>query len=112
MSETAAARTSQGVVPFMEKTALEFQGKEEERRLAEEIFRLMALQGAALDLDTPIRQSLSSLVEYFCQKNPQWDQETAARRIEAALGANSHIFAREEREGEVIYMTTRRGNPA
>jgi hypothetical protein len=96
----------------MEKTALEFHGSEEERHLAEEIFRLMALQGAAVALDTPIRQSLRNLADYFCRKNPQWDQEMAARRIEAALGKNSHIFAREEREGEVIYMTTRRGNPA
>lgn len=96
----------------MEKTTLEFRGEEEERRLAEEIFRLMALQGAAAALDTPIRQSLSNLVEYFCRKNPRWNPEIAARRIEKALGKNAHIFAREEHEGEVVYMTTRRGNPA
>jgi hypothetical protein len=90
----------------------EFRGKKEERTLAERVFHLMLQQGAMYALDTPIRQSLHNLADYFVEhKLMRKDRDEVARLIDAALGKNDHIFVREEREGEVIYATTRRGQP-
>ncbi len=91
---------------------LEFRGKKEEKNLARWVYNLMAHQGATFGMDTPIRQRLPALIDYFLEKKLlRRDREEVAALIEAALSKNDHIFAREEREGEVVYVTTRRGRP-
>lgn len=91
---------------------LEFRGKKEEKNLARWVYNLMAHQGAMFGMDTPIRQRLPALIDYFLEKNVlRREREEVAALIEAALAKNDHIFAREERDGEVVYVTTRRGRP-
>ncbi len=91
---------------------VEFRGRKEERALVERVFQLMQQQGAMYALDAPIRLSLRSLTDYFVEhKLSRKEPDDLAQSIDAALGKNDHIFAREEREGEVIYATTRRGQP-
>jgi hypothetical protein len=91
---------------------LEFRGRKEERTIAERVFDLMASQGTMFGLDTPIRQSLHNLIDYFVeQKILRRDPEAVAKLIEAAVAHNDHIFGREERDEDVIYVTTRRGRP-
>jgi len=91
---------------------IEFRGRKEEQNIARQVFLLMMRQGAMYGLDAPIRQSLSALTDYFLERKLlRREREEAARLIEAALNKNNHIFARLEREGEVFYVTSRRGRP-
>lgn len=91
---------------------IEFRGKKEEQNIARQVFSLMLRQGAMYELDAPIRQSLSALTDYFLEhKLLRREREEAVRLIESALNKNDHIFARVEREGEVFYVTSRRGRP-
>ncbi len=91
---------------------IEFRGKKEEQHIARQVFSLMLRQGAMYELDAPIRQSLSALTDYFLEhKLLRREREEAARLIESALNKNDHVFARVEREGEVFYVTSRRGRP-
>ncbi len=91
---------------------LEFRGKKEERTLAQSVFELMVQQGMMYGADVPIRQSLHNLTDYFLQQKLRANREAVQELIEAALAKNEHIFAREERDGEVVYVTTRSGQPA
>lgn len=95
----------------MSETPIEFHGKKEERTLAQWIYNLMMRQGAVYALDTPIRQSLNNLTDYFHQRKLRRDREAVAQLIEAAVEKNPDIFTREERGDEVVYATTRRGRP-
>ncbi len=91
---------------------IEFRGKKEEQHIARQVFSLMLRQGAMYELDAPIRQSLSALTDYFLEhKLLRREREEATRLIESALNKNDHVFARVEREGEVFYVTSRRGRP-
>jgi hypothetical protein len=83
-----------------------FQGSEAEQSLAQEVFELMRLQGALFAENAPIRQSLDNLAVYLAGRH-QVDVDELATQIDSALRKNEQIFAREEREDEVIYVTSR-----
>jgi hypothetical protein len=85
-----------------------FSGNTEQRDLAEQIFRIMVSQGRFYAADAPIRQTLANLALFFAQQRKA-DQQAVASEIEAALRENEGIFAREEQEGEVVYVTSRVG---
>src|SRR5688500_14755408 len=68
----------------------------------------MTMQAALFAADAPIRQSLANLATYFAGQQGR-DAEAVARDIESALEANTALFAREERDGEVLYVTSRNG---
>jgi hypothetical protein len=85
-----------------------FNGNADQRALAEQIFQIMATQGRFYAADAPIRQTLTNLADFFAT---QRKAETAgvAQEIDAALRANGAVFAREEQDGEVFYVTARTG---
>lgn len=85
-----------------------FTGNEEQRSLAEEIFHLMTAQGRLFALDTPIHQTLRNLADFYARQR-QIDPEEAARLIDEALRVNSQVFTRQENNGDVIFITSRRG---
>ncbi len=92
---------------------LEYRGRKEERSLAERVFQLMAQRGALYAADAPIRLSLSNLADYFIEsKLMRRAREDVERVLEQALGKNDHIFAREERGGDIVFVTTKLGRPA
>lgn len=91
---------------------IEFRGRKEEQNIARQVFLLMLRQGAMYELDAPIRQSLSALTDYFLERKLlHREREEVARLIESALNKNGHVFARVEHEGEVFYVTSKRGRP-
>lgn len=91
---------------------LEFRGRKEEKTVAQWVFNLMASQGTMFGLDIPIRQNLRNLTDYFVEKKVlRRGPEAVAKLIEAAIARNDHIFGREERGEDVVYVTTRRGRP-
>jgi len=110
VSQAPAVGATRGVAPYME-IEIEFRGRKEERTMAEQVFSLMLQQGAMYALDAPIRQSLGSLLDHFKAKHPRRDPERMSRVLQSAMEKNDHIFAREEHDGEVVYMTTRLGRP-
>jgi hypothetical protein len=85
-----------------------FTGNADQRVLAEQIFRIMRTQGALFAADTPIRQTLGNLADYFAAQRKA-DPSAVRQEIDAALRENQMVFAREERDGDVIYVISRLG---
>lgn len=85
-----------------------FLGNEEQQQLAKEIFQLMVMQGALFAVDAPIRQTRSNLVQFLAEQK-QIDPDSLAAAIDAAILANPSVFAREEIEDDVVYITSRSG---
>ncbi len=87
--------------------AIEFSGKKAEKELAQLAFDLYRARGAFFAASAPIRLSLSSLVDALASTG----HDTTEAKLAAALNANPHVWARDETEDEVLYITTRRGTP-
>jgi hypothetical protein len=85
-----------------------FTGNAAQRVLAEQIFQIMRTQGALFAVDTPIRQTLGNLADFFAAQRKAEPTEVR-QEIDAALRENQSVFAREEREGDVIYVISRLG---
>ncbi|MDZ4717139.1 MAG: hypothetical protein SH847_01615 [Roseiflexaceae bacterium] len=85
-----------------------FQGNPAQRALAEQVYQVMTTQGRLFASDAPIRQTLTNLADFFAVQN-KTDRETIARDIDAALRENNGLFAREEREDDILYITSRVG---
>src|SRR5919202_6002417 len=92
-------------------TAPVFHGNTAEQELAQTVFDLMTqAYGALYARDALIRQSLSNLVNYLAEQQGA-SPEDLRTRIDAAIKQNPDVFAREERNGEVIVITSRAGTP-
>ncbi|MFQ3632264.1 hypothetical protein [Roseiflexus sp.] len=85
-----------------------FTGNEEQQALAEEIYQLMAAQGRLFAFDAPIRQTLQNLADFYARQR-QMDPAEAARLIDEALRVNDQVFMRQETNGDVVFITSRRG---
>lgn len=85
-----------------------FNGNPEQRALAEQVYHVMTTQARLFASDSPIRQTLANLADYFAVQK-KTDREQVARDIDAALRENDALFAREEREDDVMYITSRIG---
>src|SRR5262245_16306898 len=85
-----------------------FRGSVEQRALAEQVYKIMTTQGRLFAAYAPIRQTLANLADFFA-KQRKTDREQVAQEIDAALRENGGLFAREEREDEVFYITSRAG---
>jgi hypothetical protein len=85
-----------------------FNGNADQRALAEQIFQIMAAQGRFYAADAPIRQTLANLTDFFATQRKA-ESVGVAQEIDAALRANEAVFAREEQDGEVFYVTARTG---
>ncbi len=85
-----------------------FAGNDEQQALAEEIYQLMAAQGRLFAFDAPIRQTLQNLADFYARQR-RIDPAEAARLIDEALRVNDHVFARQETNGDVVFITSRRG---
>ena len=93
--------------PTTQSTGVEFQGSEAEVQLAEQVFGLYRGRGAFFAERAPIRFDVASLVEALAMMG----NEVSADDVQAVLDANSHVWAREEVDGAIVYVTTRSGTP-
>jgi hypothetical protein len=91
-----------------------WRGTEEEQRVARSVYELLVATGRFRADDAPLRQSLNNLQAYFASQpslrlrdNP----EELGRLIEQSLTANQDVFAREETEAGISFVTTKRGTP-
>ncbi len=87
---------------------LTFKGDRDQRDLAEQVYQIMTSQGALFATDSPIRQTLANLADFFAAQR-KIDRSAAAAAIDAALRENTEHFSREERDGEVVFVTSRKG---
>lgn len=86
-----------------------FQGDTEEQVLAERVFEVMTRSyGSLYARDALIRQSISNLATFLAQDEGIPAEQMQAR-IDTVVKQNPGVFAREERDGDVIVATTRVG---
>ena len=85
-----------------------FTGNAEQKALAAQIFQLMSAQGAFFASDSPIKQTLTNLADFIAVQRKA-DRARVVQEIDAALTKNHAVFAREEREDDVIYVISRLG---
>lgn len=85
-----------------------FQGNTEQRALAAQIYRIMVGQGALFAADSPIRQTLANLADFFAAQQKA-DPESVAKEIDAALSANGGVFVREQQGEDIVFVTSRIG---
>lgn len=85
-----------------------FTGSAEQQELAAQVYQIMTAQAALFADDAPIRQTLSNLTDFFAAQRKASADEVA-KTLDAALSANGAVFAREERDNDVLYVTSKRG---
>jgi hypothetical protein len=85
-----------------------FTGNAEQKALADQIFQLMSAQGAFFASDSPIKQTLANLADFFAVQRKA-DRAAVVQEIDTALTKNNAVFAREEHEDDVIYVISRLG---
>src|SRR5690242_5073646 len=88
-----------------------FEGSDEQRQLAEQIFTLARFQGRFFSATAPIRLQREQLVGFLLaqRKGSESDREALGAAIDAALAENTAIFAREETDDGVVNFVTTRG---
>lgn len=85
-----------------------FQGNDEQQQLAADVHKIMTSQGVLFADGAPIRQTLSNLADFFASQRKA-DPGNMASAIDAALQVNDSVFAREEKDGAVQFITSKRG---
>ena len=85
-----------------------FLGNPEQQALAEQVYKIMTAQGRFFATDAPIQQTLANLADFFAAQQKA-DRGEVERKIDAALRENAELFAREEREQDIVYVTSRMG---
>lgn len=86
-----------------------FAGSPEQQQLAEQVYKLMLLQGSLFAVDAPIRQTRNNLASYLAAQNGG-NEQSAAKLIDEALQANPDVFARDEQGDDVTYTTSKLGS--
>ncbi len=86
---------------------LDLSGNAKQKDLARRLFRVFEARGRFFSTNAPIRISLAQLTEFMDQQEP--GTEDWSKEISSALTASKKVFAREEDDGEVIFVTTRVG---
>lgn len=87
-----------------------FEGTDEERQLAEQVFTLARFQGRFFAATAAINLRRDDLVQFIASRDGGRDPATLAAALDAALGRNLAIFTRSETDdGVVSYATTRAG---
>lgn len=89
-----------------------FEGTDEERQLAEQVFSLARFHGRFFAATAPIGLKRDELAGALAARGGRGDEDTAplAALIDASLAKNAAVFARSETaDGVVIYTTTRLG---
>lgn len=95
------------MVTPLQATPVEFHGSAAEKRLAQTIFRAFALQGRFMSIDAAIRLPIEVVREYLGQTDTPADE----KKIDAAIVANSHVFAVEKDGENVTVISSQLGHP-
>lgn len=86
-----------------------FAGKESDQQIASELFDAMVSMARFFPKSAPIRVQLDSLVQFMTSRHNDKTAEEQRYDIERVLNENSAVFAREEQDDIVWYLTTVEG---
>ena len=86
-----------------------FAGTPEEQELAARVHEFMARQGLMYAVDKPITVPLERIVAGVARHYQGVAAEALTTRVTAALAANPTVFAAQETDGRVAYVTTKSG---
>ncbi len=89
----------------------QFTGSAEDQAAAAEVFQIMRAMGRFYPANAPIRASLESLAGFMASRNPSRSAEEWRAELDRILTENATVFAREEREGQILFVTTQAGVP-
>lgn len=89
----------------------QFQGTDADQKLAEEIFQAFRFMGRLFPRSAPIRVALSMIVEFYHGRHPEESAEHWNTEIDRVLSLNDAVFAREEEDGQIYFVTTLAGTP-
>lgn len=87
----------------------QFEGSDDERRIADEAFQALRVMGRFFPRTAPIRAPLDSLAAFFASRHPERSAEEWRSVLERALAANTAVFARQDIDGQVMVVTTLSG---
>lgn len=85
----------------------EFSGTAAQKSLAELAYRAFLARGAFFSASAPIELTVDQIVEFLGSTG----KDTRANTVDKALTENTAIFAREERGDDIVFITTRAGQP-
>lgn len=88
----------------------QFVGSSDEQQLADEVFRTMAIMGRFFARTAPIRVPLTSIAQFVAGRHPERSLEDWTSEIDRILSENSEVFAREQVDDAVIFVTTASGH--
>jgi len=97
------------LVQTQQDTELQFTGTAEQQELARRLQRVFMMQGRFFAETAPIRIPLDALVAFM--QSQDGDSADWPGQVDAALSANGAIFARDERDEQVAFVTTRLNRP-
>jgi hypothetical protein len=85
-----------------------FSGTKTEQKLAQRLFGIFQARAAFFSANAPVKLQLSHLADFLesTDGGSGW-----SAKIDKALTANPEVFMREERDGEIVFTTTRSGRP-
>ncbi|CAA9274301.1 MAG: FIG00502883: hypothetical protein, partial [uncultured Chloroflexia bacterium] len=90
-------------------TSPSFEGTADEQALAERVFDVMTrAYGSLYGRDALIRQSLDNLATFLAEQDGA-SADALRPRIERMLKKNPNVFQSEDRDGNILVSTTRRG---
>jgi hypothetical protein len=93
-----------------EQVRPEFKGTKKQQQIAEKAFEVTRATARFFSPVSPINVPLKALAEFIATSDGG-DPDTVAETLDAALAENDHVFVREERDGEIFFVTTRSGLP-
>ncbi|HLI52543.1 MAG TPA: hypothetical protein VKU87_12160, partial [Thermomicrobiaceae bacterium] len=87
----------------------EFAGNKADQQAAAELFDAMVSMARFFPKSAPVRVQLDSLVQFLASRHNDKTTEELRYQVEHVLNENSPVFAREEQDGVVWYLTTVEG---
>ena len=93
---------------------IQWQGTNDQKAVASTVYALLTARAHFFADDAPIRQSLAHLLDFFEKQHPvelQTKEKNYEALIEKSLTLNEHVFAKEQGENGVVFVTTKRGTP-
>jgi hypothetical protein len=93
-----------------EQVRPEFKGTKEQQEIAGKALEVTRATARFFSPVSPISVPLKALAEFIATIDGG-DPDAVAETVDAALAANDHVFTREERNGDIFFVTTRSGLP-
>lgn len=87
----------------------DFAGKKAERQAAAELFDAMVSMARFFPKSAPVRVQLDSLVQFMASRHTDKTAEELRYEIEHVLNDNAQVFARDDQDGVIWYLTTVEG---